>query len=84
MLKSKSFLCIDFGAGSLKIGEFEPTVGGGVRMVRFAVRALGLAGAQDAARDNLLKKALPELLGEGGFGSKQVNLSPGKIGRAHV
>ena len=80
MLKSKSFLCIDFGAGSLKIGEFEPTDSGGVRMVRFAVRALGLAGAQDAARDNLFKKALGELLSEGGFVSKQANLSPGGSG----
>ncbi len=80
MLKSKSFLCIDFGAGSLKIGEFEPTVGGGVRMVRFGVRALGLAGAQDAARDNLFKKTLGELLAEGGFASRQANLSPGGSG----
>lgn len=76
MLKSKSFLSIDFGAGSLKVAEFEPTEGGGVRLLRFGVKALGLAGAQDAARENIIKKALGEALAEGGFGSKQTNLCP--------
>jgi hypothetical protein len=28
MLKTKSFLCLDFGAGSLKMAEFEPTEAG--------------------------------------------------------
>lgn len=76
MLKSKSFLSIDFGAGSLKVAEFEPTEGGGVRLLRFGVKPLGLAGAQDAARENIIKKALGEVLAEGGFGSKQANLCP--------
>lgn len=76
MLKSKSFLCIDFGAGSLKVGEFEPTDAGGVRLVRFGVRALGLAGAQEAARENIIKKSLVEVLAESGVASKQANLCP--------
>ncbi len=75
MLKSKSFLAIDFGAGSLKIAEFAPSASGGLRLLRFAVKPLGLAGSQDAARDALLKKALPELLTEGGFVSREGNLS---------
>ena len=75
MLKSKSFLAIDFGAGSLKIAEFAPTAESGLRLLRFAVRPLGLAGSQDAARDALLKKTLPELLAEGGFQSRDGNLS---------
>jgi type IV pilus assembly protein PilM len=75
MLKSKSFLAIDFGAGSLKIAEFAPTAESGLRLLRFAVRPLGLAGSQDAARDALLKKALPELLSEGGFQARDGNLS---------
>jgi len=76
MLKSKSFLSIDFGAGSLKVAEFEPTESGGIRLVRFGVRALGLAGAQDAAREAIVKKALGEVLAEGAFGSRQTNLCP--------
>ena len=75
MLKTKSFLAIDFGAGSLKIAEFAPSADGGLRLLRFAVKPLGLAGSQDAARDALLKKALPELLTEGGFVSREGNLS---------
>ncbi len=75
MLKSKSFLAIDFGAGSLKIAEFASTAESGLRLLRFAVRPLGLAGSQDAARDALLKKALPELLTEGGFQSRDGNLN---------
>ncbi|MFM7101077.1 MAG: type IV pilus assembly protein PilM [Verrucomicrobiota bacterium] len=74
MLKTKTFLGIDFGAGSLKVGEFEPAEDGGLRLVRFAVKPLGLAGSQDAARDNLIKKALAEILAEGGFASRAANL----------
>jgi type IV pilus assembly protein PilM len=78
MLKSKSFLGVDFGAGSLKIAEFAATPQSGLRLIRFAVRPLGLAGSQDAARDNVIKKALGELLAEGGFLARSVNFgAPG-------
>ena len=75
MLKAKTFLGIDFGAGTLKIAEFEPADGGGLKLVRFGVRALGLPGSQDAAREGVLKRALGELLAEGGFVSRQANIS---------
>jgi type IV pilus assembly protein PilM len=75
MLKAKTFLGIDFGAGTLKIAEFEPADGGGLKLLRFGVRALGLSGSQDAARDGVLKRALGELLVEGGFVSRQANIS---------
>ena len=75
MLKSKTFLGIDFGAGSLKIAEFAVTPQEGLRLLRFGVKSLGLAGSQDAAREGALKKALPELLAEGGFLAKEGNLS---------
>jgi type IV pilus assembly protein PilM len=75
MLKSKTFLGIDFGAGSLKIAEFALTPQGGLRLLRFGVKPLGLAGSQDAAREGALKKALPELLSQGGFMAKEGNLS---------
>ncbi len=75
MLKSKSFLSIDFGAGSLKIAEFEPSADGGLKLLRFGTRSLGLAGSQEAARENVVKKALGELLVEGGFVARQASLS---------
>ena len=75
MLKAKTFLGIDFGAGTLKIAEFEPADGGGLKLLRFGVRALGLPGSQDAAREGVLKRALGELLAEGGFVSRQANIS---------
>jgi type IV pilus assembly protein PilM len=75
MLKAKTFLGIDFGAGTLKIAEFEPADGGGLKLLRFGVKALGLPGSQDAARDGVLKRALTELLAEGGFVSRQANIT---------
>lgn len=73
MLKSKSFLCADFGAGTLKAAEFEVTADGGLRLNRFGVRTLGIEGSQEAARERVLLKALQELIAERGFTSKQVN-----------
>ena len=75
MLKTKTFLGVDFGAGSLKIAEFEPTDGGGLKLLRFGIRPLGLPGSQDAAREGVLKKALGELITEGGFVSRHANIS---------
>jgi type IV pilus assembly protein PilM len=75
MLKSKTFLGVDFGAGSLKVAEFGPADGGGLKLLRFLVKPLGLAGSQDAARDGVLKKALGEALAEGGFVARQANIS---------
>jgi len=75
MLKAKTFLGIDFGAGTLKVAEFEPADDGGLRLLRFGSRSLGLPGSQDAARDGVLKRALTELLAEGGFVSRQANIS---------
>jgi type IV pilus assembly protein PilM len=79
MLKaSKSFLAVDFGAATLKVAEMAPSDGGGLKLIRYEMRPLGLAGSQDAAREGAVKKALAELLAEGGFSSKDVNLcAPG-------
>jgi len=67
MLKSKTFLAVDLGAGSVKAAEFEASEGGGLRLLKFGVKPLGLAGSQDAARENVVKKAIAELIAEGGF-----------------
>jgi len=75
MLKSKTFLGIDFGAGTLKAADFAPGDGGGLKLTRFAVKALGLAGSQDAAREGAVKKGLAELVAEGGFSAKEAVVS---------
>jgi type IV pilus assembly protein PilM len=74
MLGSKSFLCIDFGAGTLKLAEFDVNESGALRLLRYALRPLGLAGAQDAARDGVVQRALQESLGSKVFTAKTCNV----------
>jgi type IV pilus assembly protein PilM len=73
MLKTKSFLCLDFGAGSLKIAEFEPAESGALRLKQFGIKSLGFEGSQDVARERVLIKALQELIAERGFTAKDIN-----------
>jgi len=78
MLNSKSFLAIDFGAGSLKLAEFEQNDAGGLRLKQYGVKSLGLEGSQEAGREAAILKALQELLAEKSFGSRQSNVcAPG-------
>ncbi len=73
MLNSKSFLAVDFGAGSLKLAEFEQNDAGGLRLKQYGVKSLGIEGSQEAAREAAILKGLNELLGEKSYGSKQIN-----------
>ncbi|HEX3720196.1 MAG TPA: type IV pilus assembly protein PilM [Verrucomicrobiae bacterium] len=73
MLNSKSFLAVDFGAGSLKLAEFEQNEAGGLRLKQYGIKALGLEGSQEANREAAMQKALQELLAEKGYASRQVN-----------
>jgi type IV pilus assembly protein PilM len=73
MLNSKSFLAVDFGAGSLKLAEFEQNEAGGLRLKQYGIKALGLEGSQEANREAAMQKALQELLSEKGYASRQVN-----------
>ena len=78
MLNSKSFLAIDFGAGSLKLAEFEQNDAGGLRLKQYGVKSLGLEGSQEANREAAMLKALQELMAEKNFGSRQSNVcAPG-------
>ena len=78
MLSTKSFLCLDFGAGSLKIAEFEPNESGTLRLRQFGLKSLGFEGSQDAARERVILKAIQELFAERPFGSKNINVcAPG-------
>lgn len=74
----KSFLAADFGAGSLKLAEFEVTEAGGLRLKQFAIRPLGLEGAQESKREAALLKALQEIIAERGLKAKDLNVcAPG-------
>jgi type IV pilus assembly protein PilM len=78
MLNTKSFLAVDFGAGSLKLAEFETNEVGGLRLKNFSIKPLGLEGAQDATREATILKALQDTLTEMGLKSKNVNVcAPG-------
>jgi len=78
MLNIKSFLAIDFGAGSLKLGEFEVNEAGGLRLKSFAIKSLGAEGAQETTREATMLKALQEVLVEKNVQSKNVNVcAPG-------
>ena len=78
MLNSKSFLAVDFGAGSLKLAEFEVNEAGGLRLKQYAIKSLGAEGAQESAREAVILKALQGLIAEKGLKSKSINVcAPG-------
>src|ERR1017187_9611565 len=78
MLNTKSFLAVDFGAGSLKLAEFEINEAGGLRLKNFSIKPLGLEGAQEASREATALKALRDTLAEKGIKAKDVNVcAPG-------
>jgi type IV pilus assembly protein PilM len=78
MLNSKSFLAIDFGAGTLKLAEFEQNEAGGLRLRQYGIKTLGIEGAQEATREVVIIKALQDLLAQKNFVAKQINVcAPG-------
>ena len=78
MLNAKTFLTVDFGAGSLKLAEFETNDAGGLSLKNFAIKPLGLEGSADATREATILKALQDTLVEKGIKSKNVNVcAPG-------
>src|SRR6266516_410845 len=78
MLDSKSFLAVDFGAGSLKLAEFEVNEAGGLRLKQYGIRSLGAEGAQEAAREATILKALQETLAQKAAKARNVNVcAPG-------
>src|SRR5215475_6833797 len=78
MLNAKSFLTVDFGAGTLKLAEFEVNEAGGLRLKQYALKPLGAEGSQETAREGVMQKALQEMLAERGVRAKDVNVcAPG-------
>src|SRR5271168_1618196 len=78
MLNIKSFLTVDFGAGSLKLAEFEINEAGGLSLRNFSIKPLGLEGSQEAGREKAILQALQAVITEKGIKSKFVNVcAPG-------
>src|SRR5437870_3354125 len=78
MLNTKSFLAVDFGAGSLKVAEFEVNEAGGLRLKQYGLKSLGVEGSQEDKREAVIQKALQEMLAEKGLKAKNVNVcAPG-------
>jgi type IV pilus assembly protein PilM len=78
MLNTKSFLAVDFGAGSLKVAEFEINEAGGLRLKSFSIKPLGLEGSQESSREATALKALREVLAETGTKARDINVcAPG-------
>ena len=78
MLNTKSFLTVDFGAGSLKLAEFEINEAGGLRLENFAIKPLGLEGSQESVREKIILQALSGVLAEKSIKAKNVNVcAPG-------
>jgi len=70
----KPFLAVDYGAGSVKLAEFELSEAGGLVLRRFGMKPLGLEGSQEAKREAALQKALQELMNEMPGAPKEVNI----------
>ncbi len=74
----KPFLAVDYGAGSVKLAEFELSEAGGLVLRRFGMKPLGPEGSQEAKREAALQKALQELMNEMSGAPKEVNIcAPG-------
>jgi type IV pilus assembly protein PilM len=68
MLNGKSFLAADFGAGSLKLAEFQVSEAGALVLQQYVIRPLGLEGSQETKREALILKSLQEAIA--GFNTK--------------
>ncbi|HEY6228846.1 MAG TPA: type IV pilus assembly protein PilM [Verrucomicrobiae bacterium] len=78
MLSSKSFLCLDFGAGSVKVAEFEVNQAGGLSLRQYGIKPLGIEGSQDSKREKVVLTAVQELLASRGINVKNCNVcAPG-------
>ena len=78
MLSSKSFLCLDFGAGSVKVAEFEVNQAGGLSLRQYGIKPLGIEGSQDSKREKVVLSAIQELLTSRGINVKNANVcAPG-------
>jgi len=71
MHNPKSFLCLAFGASSLKAAEFDLNEAGALRLRTWTVQPLAPPGAQDAFGKGLFPRCLQELLAGKAFTAKR-------------
>jgi len=78
MLNTKTFLAVDFGAGSLKVAEFETSETGGLILRQYSIKSLGQEGAVESKREPVVLKALQDTLSQLGTTARTVNIcAPG-------
>jgi len=78
MRAGNSFLAVDFGAGSLKLAEFEVAEAGDLVLKQYVIKSLGLEGSQETKREALILKSLQEIIAERGIKAKAINVcAPG-------
>jgi type IV pilus assembly protein PilM len=78
MLSTKPFLCFDFGAGSVKVGEFLTNEQGTLTLTQFGIKPLGQEGTQESKREAAVLKAIQELLSQKPYRGKNINVcAPG-------
>ncbi|MBL6765260.1 MAG: type IV pilus assembly protein PilM [Verrucomicrobiae bacterium] len=74
---AKTFLCLDFGAFTVKAAEFEPNEMGSLRLVNYGLRTLGPEGFKEE-RDELVLSTVKELIAEAEFKATEINVcAPG-------
>src|SRR5688500_9542142 len=78
MLNTKPFLCFDFGAGTIKVGEFIVNEQGTLTLTQFGTKVLGQEGTQESKREAAVLKAIQELLSQKAYRGKNINVcAPG-------
>ena len=75
---AKSFLCLDFGAFTVKAAEFEPNEQGSLLLRNYALKHLGSEGFKEDDRDELVTNTIKELIEEADFSATEINVcAPG-------
>lgn len=75
---AKTFLCLDFGAFTVKAAEFEPNETGSLRLVNYALRPIGPDGFKEDERDDLVTNLVREMIEEADFKATDINVcAPG-------
>ena len=78
MLNTKPFLCFDFGAGTIKVGEFIVNEQGTLTLTQFGTKTLGQEGTQESKREAAVLKAIQELLSQKQYRGRMTNVcAPG-------
>lgn len=64
MLKTERILALDIGASGLKMAEFIPLKSGGIELISYSVKPLGLDPHEDTDREAYISGTIQEMLTE--------------------